>query len=111
MLVIILTVLTQGPRVGPEYRGNLRGELFVNSGFFQAVGVISFLVQNPVLLDIIRLTGPSICVPPQLPPDLRLTQNTNHRPILDRHSLQYIYITGRVSHNGTGGSPQLRQPD
>ena len=42
MVVIILTVLTQGPRVDSEYRGDLRGELFVNSGFFQAVGVISF---------------------------------------------------------------------
>ena len=42
MLVIILTVVTQGPRVDSEYRGNLRGSLLVNSGFFQAVGVISF---------------------------------------------------------------------
>jgi hypothetical protein len=42
MLVIIITVITQGPMVPNDLRGNLKGELFVNSGFFQAVGVISF---------------------------------------------------------------------
>lgn len=42
MLIIIITVLTQGPRVDRDLRGDLKGMLFVNSGFFQAVGVISF---------------------------------------------------------------------
>ena len=42
MLVIIITVTTQGVRVPEDLRGDLKGELFVNSGFFQAVGVISF---------------------------------------------------------------------
>lgn len=42
MLIIIITVITQGVRVDPDLRGDLRGLLFVNSGFFQAVGVISF---------------------------------------------------------------------
>lgn len=42
MLIIIFTVITQGPTVPSDLRGDLRGELFINSGFFQAVGVISF---------------------------------------------------------------------
>jgi hypothetical protein len=42
MLVIIITVITQGPLVPDDLKGDLRGELFVNNGFFQAVGVISF---------------------------------------------------------------------
>ena len=42
MLIIIVTVVTQGPRVDHDLRGDLKGSLFVNSGFFQAVGVISF---------------------------------------------------------------------
>jgi solute carrier family 38 (sodium-coupled neutral amino acid transporter), member 11 len=42
MLVIIVTVITQGATVPSDLRGDLKGELFVNSGFFQAVGVISF---------------------------------------------------------------------
>ena len=42
MLVIIVTVVTQGFVVDPDLRGNLRGLLFVNNGVFQAVGVISF---------------------------------------------------------------------
>lgn len=42
MLVIIVTVITQGARVPPELHGTLRGSLFINAGIFQAIGVISF---------------------------------------------------------------------
>jgi hypothetical protein len=49
MLIIVITVLTQGPLVDKELRGGLNGLLFVNSGFFQAVGVISFGMANTTL--------------------------------------------------------------
>lgn len=42
MLVIVITVITQGPRVPAEMRGPIKGSLFINDGVFQAVGVISF---------------------------------------------------------------------
>jgi sodium-coupled neutral amino acid transporter 11 len=42
MLVILVTVITQGVRVDSEMKGEVKGNLFVNDGFFQAVGVISF---------------------------------------------------------------------
>lgn len=42
MLVILITVITQGPRVPSEMRGRLRGSILINSGIFQAIGVISF---------------------------------------------------------------------
>jgi sodium-coupled neutral amino acid transporter 11 len=42
MVVIIVTVITQGARVPAEMRGSLSGSLFINSGIFQAIGVISF---------------------------------------------------------------------
>lgn len=42
MLIIVVTVVTQGAVVDSDLRGNLRGLLFINDGFFQAVGVISF---------------------------------------------------------------------
>ncbi|KAL4964788.1 putative amino acid transporter [Aspergillus stella-maris] len=42
MAVIIIAVLTQGFRVPKESRGEVKSLLLVNSGFFQAVGVISF---------------------------------------------------------------------
>ncbi|KAF2085939.1 hypothetical protein K490DRAFT_45383 [Saccharata proteae CBS 121410] len=42
MLVIIVTVITQGFRVPPDMRGQLRGSLIINDGVFQAIGVISF---------------------------------------------------------------------
>lgn len=42
MLIIVITVITQGPRVPAEMRGPIRGSLLINSGVFQAIGVISF---------------------------------------------------------------------
>ena len=42
MGIIILTVITQGPRLPADMRGKLRGSLLINDGVFQAIGVISF---------------------------------------------------------------------
>ncbi|CAI7651726.1 unnamed protein product [Penicillium bialowiezense] len=42
MIVIVITVITQGFRVPPEARGEIKSHLVFNTGFFQAVGVISF---------------------------------------------------------------------
>ncbi|KAF2166787.1 hypothetical protein M409DRAFT_66360 [Zasmidium cellare ATCC 36951] len=42
MLVILITVVTQGPLMPAELKGPLKGSLIVNSGIFQAIGVISF---------------------------------------------------------------------
>ena len=42
MLIIVITVITQGARVDSEYKGDLRGSLLVRNGVFQAIGVISF---------------------------------------------------------------------
>lgn len=42
MIVIVVTVITQGFRVPPESRGDIKSHLIFNTGFFQAVGVISF---------------------------------------------------------------------
>src|SRR6201992_1442720 len=42
MLVIIIAILTQGVRVPAEDKGPIRGSLLINSGIFQAIGVISF---------------------------------------------------------------------
>lgn len=42
MGVIVVTILTQGPRLPADMRGQLRGSLIINDGVFQAIGVISF---------------------------------------------------------------------
>jgi sodium-coupled neutral amino acid transporter 11 len=42
MIVIVVAVITQGFRVPSESRGDIKNILIVNTGFFQAVGVISF---------------------------------------------------------------------
>ena len=42
MLVIIVTVITQGARVDSDLKGQVSGSIFINGGIFQAIGVISF---------------------------------------------------------------------
>jgi sodium-coupled neutral amino acid transporter 11 len=42
MGIILFTVITQGPRVDPSLRGDIHKSLFVNTGLFQAIGIISF---------------------------------------------------------------------
>ncbi|KAJ5787246.1 hypothetical protein N7457_002236 [Penicillium paradoxum] len=42
MIIIVVAVITQGFRVSSESRGEIKSQLLFNSGFFQAVGVISF---------------------------------------------------------------------
>ncbi|KAE8353926.1 amino acid transporter [Aspergillus coremiiformis] len=42
MVIIVVAMITQGFRVPSETRGEVKNLLIVNSGFFQAVGVISF---------------------------------------------------------------------
>lgn len=42
MFIIVITVVVQGPLAPAEMRGPLRGSLIINSGVFQAIGVISF---------------------------------------------------------------------
>lgn len=42
MIVILVAVITQVFRVPSESRGDVKSVVWVNSGFFQAVGVISF---------------------------------------------------------------------
>lgn len=49
MLVILITVITQGVRVPADLKGNLRGSLLIRGGVFQAIGVISFGRPNTQL--------------------------------------------------------------
>lgn len=42
MLIILITVLVQGPLQPASLRGQIKGSFFVNPGVFQAIGVISF---------------------------------------------------------------------
>jgi hypothetical protein len=66
MVVIIITVITQGIRVPSDLKGKLGGSLIANSGFFQAVGVISFgesfSESFSALFQTNKLTSVSICL-------------------------------------------------
>ncbi|KAK2739098.1 hypothetical protein FQN57_006664 [Myotisia sp. PD_48] len=42
MVVIVITVVVQGTLVSSDLKGSIKGDLFVNSGVIQAIGVISF---------------------------------------------------------------------
>lgn len=80
MLVIVVTVITQGPRLPSEMRGPIKGSLIINDGVFQAIGVISFGASIS-LVDIVKHSdsGYSFRLSPQLAPNLRLTQEAYHR--------------------------------
>lgn len=48
MSIIIVTVVVQGALVSSEDRGEItREHIFINSGIFQAIGVISFGTSTP----------------------------------------------------------------
>jgi sodium-coupled neutral amino acid transporter 11 len=64
MLVILVTIITQGFRVPSELRGELKGGLLIHSGIFQAIGVISFgNALKMFFIEIGLLTQHSICLP------------------------------------------------
>lgn len=64
MVVIVVTVITQGFRVPSESRGDIKNIVIVNSGFFQAVGVISFGKSCPFLAgSTTSLIQCSFCLP------------------------------------------------
>lgn len=63
MLVIVVAVITQGFRVPSETRGEIKSILFANSGFFQAVGVISFGTFQYTTVQAAVLMVYSICLP------------------------------------------------
>jgi len=46
MVIIIITVVTQGFRVPADLRGELKGSILIHSGIFEAIGVISFGKQD-----------------------------------------------------------------
>lgn len=62
MVVIITTVVTNSWTVDEEYKGSVKGLLFVNNGFFQAVGVISFGELTELLLRLSRYPTQSIFI-------------------------------------------------
>lgn len=42
MVVILITVISQGAKLPLQEKGDISRSLFINSGIFQAIGVISF---------------------------------------------------------------------
>lgn len=42
MAIIIITVLVEGPTLSPDLKGETSAFTIIDSGFFEAVGVISF---------------------------------------------------------------------
>lgn len=110
MIIIIVTVVTNGPAVDQGCRGSTKGLLFVNDGFFQAVGVISFGRRNQNLLCEV-LTCTSICLPSQFSSDLWLTQNTHNRPIQQSHPLLDVCLLHRLSCYGSYWLPHFWRQD
>lgn len=64
MVIIIVTIVTQGAFVDPDLRGNVRGLLLVNDGFFQAIGVISFGTWRSCECALTTANSHSLCLSP-----------------------------------------------
>lgn len=82
MVVIVTTVLIQGLLVPSEAKGEFNLPLLtVNTGIFQAIGVISFgkhpVRKGKLWKDVANIRN-SICMPPQLAPHLRLATHAHH---------------------------------
>jgi sodium-coupled neutral amino acid transporter 11 len=75
MVIIVYTVVSEGPNVPAEYRGTKVRLIPSGFGVFQAIGVISF--GNLALFLVMKLTR-SLCVSPQLATDLRRFEETHH---------------------------------
>lgn len=101
MVIIIVTVVTNGPTVDQGCRGSTSGLLFVNDGFFQAVGVISFGRRVRTSFGNM-LIGPSICVPSQFFADLWFTQDADDGPFQHSHALLDVCLLYRLSYYGAG---------
>ena len=63
MLVIVITVITQGPRVPEDMRGPIKGSLLINDGVFQAIGVISIGESSIKPDSNVELINASLCLP------------------------------------------------
>jgi sodium-coupled neutral amino acid transporter 11 len=108
MAVIVIAVVTQGFRVPQDSRGDVKNLLLLNTGFFQAVGVISFgmpschpyTFQNPVLIML------SICLPYVVIPDSTQTTDfaQDHNSLLIYGSLKKPTLDrfAKVTHYSTG---------
>ena len=107
MVIIVYTVVSEGPNVPAEYRGT-KVRLFPSGfGVFQAIGVISF--GNLALSFVTKLTR-SLCVSPQLAPNLRRFEETHYGSFRNNYSFQHWIKSGGLSHYGTGrGSRFQRQ--
>lgn len=111
MIVIVVTVITQGFRVPADSRGEIKSHLIFNSGFFQAVGVISFgmslglktCIDHLLILSHLQRLF-AVCCPQPLGKNRVLTLLPDHnslliygslkKPTLDRFTTVTHYSTG-----------------
>lgn len=101
MIVIIVAVVTQGPRVPAEMRGQIKGSLLINDGALQAIGVISFGSSSPRHgIDCI-LTCFSVRLSSQLTPDIRLVEEADNRSFCQSYSFQHRHLHGGLPSNVT----------
>lgn len=134
MLVIILTVVTQGFTVPAENKGGFSKSLLtVNDGVFQAIGVISFgkSLENSItsftFTDLITiafvcrkfshyssiLPGPALIIlhRPQQPPHLWIPQKTYIGQICPSNTLLDGNLHGSLPHHGRSRLPHIRRQD
>lgn len=103
MVVIVVSVAVRGPGVEDTLKGDPNERwTILESGFFEAIGVISFaFVVSPLVslslslstLDLIRCLS---LVPSQLAPNLRLPPNSHPRSIRSSHTRIHHPLSRRM---------------
>jgi hypothetical protein len=114
MLIIIITVVTQGFSVPKDYRGEFNASMWIiNGGIFQAIGVISFgesLTISSLDHKQPANTSHSLRLPPQHPPHLLLPLDPNPLSLLPPHPHQHLHLPTRLPRHGPLRLPHLRRP-
>lgn len=108
MLIIIVTVVTQGVRTPVDLKGSLEGSLLIRPGVTQAIGVISFgNIQSLHRVLEVSLTVASVCLPFVMSFDLlrvtELTLRQDHNSLLIYGSLKKPTLDrfAKVTHYST----------
>ena len=100
MLIIIAAVILQGAELPSELRGSIHGSLFIESGVFQAIGVISFAFvcrtyspphPSSPLLRLAKSAHLTHCLPPDH--NSLLIYGSLRKPTIDRFARVTHYST------------------
>ena len=101
MVVIVVSVAVRGPGVEDTLKGDPNERwTILESGFFEAIGVISFAFVVSPLFSLLSTAPKLICalslVPPQLTPNIRFPPDSHPRSIRSSHTRIHHPLSRRM---------------